>query len=94
MKNRTTGISVDGLLVKANASLAIQTTKSRTSSLTQSGSWTVPGPGTGWLEVGTNNGYSFKWEKYKFNSPCTKVVLASGTSKAPAKTASPYFKHS
>lgn len=90
----TTGITVESLLVKANASLAIQTSKSRTSSLTQGGSWKVPGPGQGWLEVGTTDAYSFKWEKYKFNSPCTKVALATGTTKAPSKTASPYFKHS
>lgn len=90
----TTGITVDELLVKANASLAIQTAKSRTTTLTQAGSWTVPGTKQGWFEVGTTNAYSFTWEKYKFNSPCTKVVLATGKSSAPLKTASPYFKHS
>lgn len=83
------------IFAKAETSLAITVSLSRTTTTTFSGSWTVPkSQSVGWLEVGTNQGYSFKWTKYHYNAPCTKVVEGSGTAKVPAKKAALMFKHS
>lgn len=101
--SKTIGGSVTGtgsaeagaIFAKASVSLAISVQYTRTTTTTFSGSWTVPkSQSTGWLEVGTNEGYTFNWKRYHYKSPCTQVVDASGTAKGPKTTAALMFKHS
>ena len=101
--SKTIGGSVTGtasaeagvIFAKASASLAISVQGSRTTTTTFSGTWTVPkSQKTGWLEVGTYDGYTFKWSRYHYASPCRKVVDAKGTGKGPTRSASLAFKHS
>jgi hypothetical protein len=101
--SKTIGGSVTGtgsaeagvIFAKASVSLAISVQYSRTTTTTFGASWTVPkSQPTGWLEVGTNNGYTFRWKRYHYRSPCTVVVDAHGTAKGPKRTAALFFKHS
>lgn len=90
----TAGSDAGVIFAKASASLSVSLTGTRSGTLTQGGSWTVPSGRTGWFEIGTTNAYSFKWSKFKLDSKCNNVILASGTGKAPTKTANPMFTHS
>jgi len=91
----TSSAEAGAIFAKASVSLAISVEYSRTTTTTFGGSWTVPdNQDTGWLEVGTKNGYTFKWQRYHYRAPCTKVIEAHGTAKGPKKTAALMFKHS
>jgi hypothetical protein len=86
---------VKAIFAKASVSLAISVQYSHTTTTTFGGSWTVPkSQRTGWLEVGTRSGYTFKWKRYHYKSPCTMVVDARGTAKGPKKSAALMFRHS
>jgi hypothetical protein len=83
------------IFAKASVSLAISVQYARTTTTTFGGSWTVPKKqSVGWLEVGTRGGYTFKWQRYHYRTPCTKVVDAHGTAKGPRKSAALMFRHS
>lgn len=85
----------DAIIAKASVTYSLSFTLSRTTNTTYSGSWKVPkDQETGWLEVGTNNGYTFNWERYHYASPCRKVVEASGKTKVPTKSSAYMYKHS
>jgi hypothetical protein len=86
---------VKAIFAKASVSLAISVQYSRSTTTTFGGSWTVPkSQRTGWLEVGTRSGYTFKWKRYHYRSPCKMVVDAQGTAKGPRKSAALMFRHS
>lgn len=101
--SKTIGGSVTGtasaeagvIFAKASVSLAISVQYSRTTTTTFGASWTVPKKQkVGWLEVGTRGGYTFRWKRYHYVSPCRVVVDAHGTAKGPKKTAALMFRHS
>jgi hypothetical protein len=86
---------VKAIFAKASVSLAISVQYSRTTTTTFGGSWTVPkSQRVGWLEVGTRSGYTFKWKRYHYRSPCRVVVDARGIAKGPKKSAALMFRHS
>lgn len=89
----TVSVEAGVLFAQASASLAVSVGGSVTTSSSHSGTWTVTTK-VGWLEVGTKNGYSFKWTKFHYRAPCTKVIEGKGTGKAVAKNAAVYYKHS
>ena len=91
----TSAAEAGAIFAKASVSLAISVQYSRTTTTTFGGSWTVPkNQSTGWLEVGTKGGYTFKWKRYHYRTPCTKVVDGHGTARGPKKSAALMFRHS
>lgn len=81
------------IFAKTSASISTSLQKSRTSTITRSGSWTIPASrATGWVAMGAA-GYKFSWTCGYYSSTCAYVRDRSGVGQYPLN-GSIYFDHS
>ena len=78
---------------KASTSVSTSLQKTRESTITRSGSWTVPSSrSSGWIAVGAA-GYTFSWKYGHYSATCAYVRDRSGVGQYPLN-GSIYFDHS
>lgn len=83
------------IFAKAGVDLNAGIKTSRGSTVTTTGTWTVPNTAReGWLEPGAVHGYTFSFKRYHYVSGCRMVIDKVGTVTAPTVRSSLKFKHS
>ncbi|WP_299955380.1 hypothetical protein [uncultured Modestobacter sp.] len=87
----TASVEAGVIFSKVSASVGVSVALSKAVTTTAGYSWTVPGTGQGWVEMGSY-GYQIHWEKGHYNSPCTWVKTSQGD--LSGTTSSPDFIHS
>ncbi len=89
----TVGTEAGVIFAKATVSVSASLQKSRTSTITRGGSWTIPSSrASGWVAMGAG-GYRFTWKYGHYSATCAYVLDRSGVGQYPLN-GSIYFDHS